>query len=251
MNIIHEDSDFVVVNKPAGVLTHRTSHSFEPALADEAVEGYPEMAGVGDLPELRPGVVHRLDKDTSGVVVFARNQKFFEYLKGCFKEGKVKKTYLALVWGRTPDRGTIDAPIGLKSGSTRRSVLPPSQGYGRAGARNMKMVKPARTEYQTERHFSYEGEEFSLVKLFPKTGRTHQLRVHLLHIHHPVVGDPLYGKRKNPFGLARQFLHADTIEFPIPGGKRASFGADLPTDLEAVLKVLVPYPSRKGEGLTK
>ncbi len=228
MNIVHEEKDFVVVNKPAGILTHRTLHSFEPALADEAVEGYPEMAKVGDLSDLRPGVVHRLDKDTSGVIVFARNQKFFEYLKKCFQAGEVKKTYLALVWGVAPERGIIDVPIGLKSGTTKRSVL----------ARNMKMVKSAVTEYKTLKHFTFGADEFSLVKIFPKTGRTHQIRVHFLHIHHPVVGDPLYGKKKNPFGLARQFLHADTIEFPLPEGRRIALSADLPHDLEAVLWIL-------------
>lgn len=228
MDIIHEDRDFVVVNKPAGVLTHRTQYSFEPALADEVLECYPEMRKVGDSPEFRPGVVHRIDKDTSGILVFARTQVFFEYLKKLFQEGSVKKTYIALVWGKMPESGTINAPIGLKSGTTKRSIL----------ARNMKMVKPAVTEYRIMKHAIYNKEQFSLVKLFPKTGRTHQLRVHLLYIHHPVVGDPLYGKRKNPFGLTRQFLHADTIEFALPGGRRVSFGADIPSDLADVLEKL-------------
>lgn len=238
MNVIHEEKGFVVVNKPAGVLVHRTlarrstsaggERYDEPALADELVKKYPEMKNVGDAPEIRPGVVHRLDRDTSGIVVFARTQEFFNWLKKCFQAGEVKKTYRALVLGETPPRGIIDFPIGLKPGTTKRSVL----------ARNMKMVKEAKTEYVCEKHFEYNGEKFSLLTIHPHTGRTHQIRVHLLHIHHPVVGDQLYGKRENPFGLMRQFLHADTIEFPLPDGKRISLGADLPPDLEAVLGIL-------------
>lgn len=225
MDIIHKEKGFVVVNKPPDVLVHRTTKSSDPALADELLLKYPEMKNVGDAPDVRPGVVHRLDRDTSGIVIFALTQDFFDWLKNCFKTGEVKKTYRALVWGETPGRGVIDFPIGLKPGTTKRSVR----------ARNMKMVKEAKTEYVCERVFDYDGQKFSLLKIYPHTGRTHQIRVHLLAIHHAVVGDEMYGKRENPFGLKRQFLHADTIEFPLPDGKRMSFGADLPEDLEAVL----------------
>ncbi len=226
--MLHAEKDFVAVGKPAGVLTHRTPHSEGATLADLVAEKYPEIRKVGDEPSLRPGVVHRLDKDTSGVILFARNQPAFEYLKKCFQEGRVRKTYLALVWGKTKERGIVDAPIGLRSGSVRRSVL----------AKNMKMVKPAHTEYETMRHFTYEGEDFSLLYVYPKTGRTHQIRVHMAHIGHGLVGDPLYMKRKNPFGLARQFLHAEKVEFQSPTGKRVSIQADLPPDLKAVLSLL-------------
>ena len=226
MNVILEDKDFVAVSKPAGVLTHKTFHSSGETLADEVLAHYPEIKNVGDEPILRPGVVHRLDKDTTGVVIFARNQEFFNHLKNCFKEGKVKKIYKALVWGKTPKNGTIEVPIGLKSGSTKRSV----------SAKNMKMVKSAITEYKTEKYFSLGKDEFSLVQVFPKTGRTHQIRVHFLHIHHPIVGDPIYGKRKNPFELTRQFLHAESIEFPLASGSRIKIEADLPEELQKILK---------------
>jgi len=238
LNIIHAEKDFVVVNKPAGVLVHRTTKSAEPALADELVKKYPDMKGVGDAPDIRPGVVHRLDRDTSGIVVFARTQAFYDHLKECFKTGAVKKTYRALVWGETPPRGVIDIPIGLKPGTTKRSVK----------ARNMKMIKEAKTEYVLDKVLECDGKTFSLLTIHPHTGRTHQIRVHLLAIHHAVVGDELYGRRENPFGLKRQFLHADTIEFPLPAvagakadsfeGRRASFGADFPEDLQAVLGLL-------------
>lgn len=226
--IIHEQKDFLVVNKGPGTLVHRTALSAEPALADVLSETYPEMRHVGDAPTLRPGVVHRLDRDTSGIVVFARTQSFFEYLKKLFQTKEVKKTYRALAWGAAAPKGIINAPIGLKPGTTKRSVR----------AKNMKMVKEALTEYALEKLYSYDDQKFSLLKIFPHTGRTHQIRVHLLSIHHPVVGDTLYGWRENPFGLHRQFLHADTIEFPLPSGSRVSFGCDFPPDLLVIIKKL-------------
>jgi 23S rRNA pseudouridine1911/1915/1917 synthase len=226
--IIHEDKDFLVVNKGADTLAHRTSLSAEPALADMLAEKYPEMKTVGDAPETRPGVVHRLDRDTSGIVIFARTQEFFDYLKNLFQTKEVKKTYRALVWGESLKKGLINAPIGLKPGTTKRSVR----------AKNMKMIKEALTEYALEKLYEYDDQKFSLLKIFPHTGRTHQIRVHLLSIHHPVVGDKLYGWRENPFNLHRQFLHADTIEFPLPSGSRVSFGADFPDDLAEIIKTL-------------
>lgn len=228
MQIIHEEKEFVVVDKPAGVLTHGTARSEEESLADEVALKYPEIRHVGDDPILRPGVVHRLDKDTSGVILFARTQDFFEYLKSCFKEGKVKKTYCALVWGKTKEQGIIDMPIGLKSGSIKRSVL----------AKNMKMVKSAITEYKTLEHFIFEEKDFSLVQVYPKTGRTHQIRVHMAHIGHGIVGDPLYMKRKDPFHVHGQLLHAEIIEFPLPEGKQAHFEAPVEGDFARVLGVL-------------
>lgn len=225
--IIFEDKDFIVVMKPAGLMVHpvpRGRHK-EETLTDILLEKYPELKEVGDKPAERPGVVHRLDRDTSGVLVIARTQQFFEYLKHQFQKSEVKKTYLALVWGRLPQEGSIDVPIGLKSGTTKRSTQ----------ARSMKMVKEAVTEYKTLQRFEYEGEEYSFVQLSPKTGRTHQLRVHLLSVHHPIVGDQIYGRRSNPWGLARQFLHAESIEFSLPDGRRVRFAADLPEELEAII----------------
>ena len=234
--VIFEDKDFLVVNKPAGLMVHPVparaggpnGMRFEETLTDMLLPKYPELADVGDKPAERPGVVHRLDRDTSDVLVLARRQAFFEYLKKQFQESKVKKTYLALAWGRLPQEGTIDVPIGLKPGTTKRSTR------GKA----MKMVKEAVTEYRTLERFTFEGEEFSFVRLFPKTGRTHQLRVHLLNTHHPVVGDQLYGKRKNPWDLGRQFLHAESIEFSLPDGRRVRFEAELPEELQRILNGL-------------
>jgi len=231
LSIVLEEPDFVIINKPIGILVHGSVHhpSDEITMVDLLRKKYPEIDTVGDEPKFRPGIVHRLDRDTSGVLVVARTQKFFSYMKDLLQNRIAKKTYIALVHGKF-DRvtGVIDMPIGLKPGTTKRSTR----------ARNMKMVKPAITEYKVVEQFEYEEEKFSLVELFPKTGRTHQLRVHLASVNHAVVGDQMYGRKDNPWNFSRQFLHADSIEFELPSGKRIRASADLPDDLAKILKEL-------------
>lgn len=235
--IIYEDEDFIAVNKPAGVLVHQTKFKIkEPTLVDWLIKRYPEIKNVGDDPKIRPGIVHRLDKDTSGVLIISRNQKAFDYLKNLFQNHQVQKTYLALVYGKMPKRGLFAQPIGLKSGSTRRAVF----------GKKLKMTKPALTEYQTLNYFQKNNEFFSLVRLSPKTGRTHQLRVHLAASGHPIVGDQLYGRKNNPWNLKRQFLHADSIEFTLPpknfqgevAGRRLKLEVELPNDLQKIVDAL-------------
>ncbi len=229
-SIIYETGDFVAINKPAGLLVHPTMQKIggEPTLTDWLLERYPEICEVGDRPDIRPGIVHRLDKETSGVLVIARTQKFFEYLKSIFQKSAVEKEYLALVHGKLVGNGIIDAPIGLKSGTTRRLTR----------GKRQKMVKLAVTEYRGLEEYKKDGEIFSLVELRPKTGRTHQLRVHLLSINRPVVGDQQYGKHENPWGICRQLLHAFSMEFPVTSGKRVRLEASLPDDFRGVLKDL-------------
>lgn len=229
---VYEDKNFIAVNKPAGLLVHPTAASSEKTLTDFLLKKYPEIKTVGDDPKARPGVVHRLDKDTSGVIVICRNQEYFEYLKKLFQTRDIKKTYIALVWGKIdPQKGIIDKPIGLKPGTTRHTV------------HGGKMVKEAVTEYEVIKSLirkdkSGKEEFFSLVKVMPKTGRTHQIRVHMAAIHHSIIGDPLYGKKGNPFGLERQFLHAQSLEFNIDGKKNVKIEAELPEDLRNVLSQL-------------
>jgi 23S rRNA pseudouridine1911/1915/1917 synthase len=229
LKILYEDKNFIAINKPAGILVHPTNISKEKTLVDFLFKKYPEIKKVGDDPENRPGVVHRLDKDTSGIILIARNQKYFDYLKKIFQKHEIKKVYTALVWGKVdPQKGIIDKPIGIKPGTIKHTVH---------GGR---MVKEAITEYETIRYyeFPHDSEIFSLVKVMPKTGRTHQIRVHFAAIHHSVVGDPLYGKKGNPFGLNRQFLHAQYLEFNIAENKKVKIEADLPEDLKSILNKL-------------
>lgn len=220
--IVYEDENFVGVSKPAGMLTHpyktnenrprfagsrgaRQMANGEDTLAGWLLKKYPEMRNVGDDPETRPGIVHRLDRETSGIMLAVRNQKYFEYFKSLFKERQIKKTYLALVSGEPRKKqGVIDKPIGIKNGSVKRSV------------HSEKMLKSAVTEYKVVKTFLSNGVPFSLLEVSPKTGRTHQIRVHLASIGHPIVGDSLYGGKKNAGLAKRLMLHAYSLEFSLP-----------------------------------
>jgi len=221
VQVIYENENFVAVNKPAGLIVHRVkSESVEPTLVDWIIKRYPEVKNVGDDLENRPGIVHRLDKETSGILLVPKNQAYFEYLKKLFQSGEVKKTYIALVWGKVvPETGVIDKPIGLKSGTIKRTVF----------VRNAKMVKSAVTEYKVKEYLS----KYSLLEVYPKTGRTHQIRVHLASLGYPVVGDKLYGKKKS--NLDRLFLHAYSLEFAPRLGEKLRLTADLPSDLTSYL----------------
>ncbi|MBM3257132.1 MAG: RluA family pseudouridine synthase [Candidatus Liptonbacteria bacterium] len=206
--IIYEDENLVAVNKPAGLLVHKIKNSKfdnkELTLADWLTQKYPSVKTVGDDPENRPGIVHRLDRDTSGVMVAAKTQASFEYLKSLFATRVIKKTYLAWVRGEPRERkGVIQKPIGVLNESTRRSV------------HSTRMQKEAITRYSVRNTINKEGEQFSLLELRPETGRTHQIRVHCASIGHSVVGDVLYGK-KLPF-QSRLMLHALVLEFPLMG----------------------------------
>ncbi len=226
--VIYKESDFLVINKPAGLLVHGTKNSpgsdpfAEPSVAAWAVKNYPEIRAVGDDPMTRPGIVHRLDRDTSGVMVIPRTQEAFLFFKNLFQTKEIHKTYIALVYGIPRDRvGVLNKPIGLNSGSTKRTVF----------VKNAKMVKDAVTKYEVEATFNVNGVPVSIIRAEPLTGRTHQIRVHLASIGCPVVGDTLYGPKLQKINITRQFLHADSIEFPTPRGNRMTISADLPKEL--------------------
>lgn len=227
IRVIYEDKNFLALYKPAGVLVHQINLKSktknlkpESILVDWLLKRFPEVKNVGDEPQTRPGIVHRLDKDTSGVILVARNQKYFDYLKNLFQTRQIKKTYLALVYGKLePKTGVIKKPISFKLGSIKRTVW-----KGR-------LEKEAITEYKVIKFFPL----FSLVEVMPKTGRTHQIRVHLSSIGHPIVGDSLYGPKENPFGLKRQFLHAKSLEFNTEEGKRIKIEAELPEELKNII----------------
>jgi len=236
--IIFENDDFLVLNKPAGLVVHAArvserrradaARAAEPTLVDWLLVRYPQIKNVGDDPALRPGIVHRLDKATSGVMLVAKTATLFEHLKKLFQEHRMQKTYFALVWGVPKNKkGTIDAPIGIKNGSLKRSI------------HSSKMAKPAVTEYVVVKEFagnesgngsSSSKEGYALLKVSPKTGRTHQIRVHLASIGHPIVGDMLYGKRSPAAVTQRLMLHAAAIAFSDNRGNSFEFEAALPPD---------------------
>lgn len=225
--IVYEDKDLLVINKPAGIAVHKTRPDDPQHTAvDELVAYDPDIAHVGEDP-LRPGIVHRLDKETSGLMVVAKTNAAFFHLKKQFQDRKVTKTYIALVNG-SPDEpfGTITAPLG-KIGAKQTTQL--------KGKRELE-ERDAITDYKVVKN--YKG--YTLVQVTPHTGRTHQIRVHMKSIGCPIAGDKLYGTKKliPPPGLTRLFLHAQRLSFIAPDGSSLSFEADLPDDLSSVLEHL-------------
>jgi len=234
IEIVYQDKNILALNKPSGLMVHSDGRSKEKTLTDWLLENYPELKDVGEPIILsngekiiRPGIVHRLDKATSGILVVAKNQKTFEYLKKLFQSREIKKEYRAIVWGRVKDdEGVIDKPIG-KSRSDFRMY---SAEYGARGE-----MREAVTEYSVLER----GEKFSFVALYPKTGRTHQIRVHMKSVGHPVLCDSLYAKgRSCELGLKRLALHASILEFSTPEGVKLRLEAPLASDIEEALKSL-------------
>jgi len=236
IKIIYEDKDILAINKPAGLLVHPALKTHEKTLVDWLVEKYPEVKNVGDLPELRPGIVHRLDKDTSGVLLIAKNQRAFEYLKLQFQNRKIKKKYIALV------HGDVKPPGGAKSGVIELPIAKSKKDFRKrsAAGKLAGKTRDAITEYKIIEKFS----KYTLLDVFPKTGRTHQIRVHFREIGHPIVCDKLYGFKNAfcPSEIKQHFLHANYLEFVLPNGSLARIEADLPFDMENFLEGL-----RKGK----
>ncbi len=234
IKIIYEDENIVAINKPAGLVVHYDGKTKESSVVDWVMEKYPEIEGVGEPLILssgeiikRPGIVHRLDKETSGVLLIAKNQKTFLFLKEQFQNRKTKKSYRAFVYGEIKnDKGVIDRPIGRSTSDFRKWSA-------QRGARGK--MRGAITEYVVLDRKS----NFSYVELNPKTGRTHQLRVHLKAINHPIVCDSLYAEKKEcALGFQRLALHAFSIEFDLPSGEHLKLEADLPDDFKKALDSL-------------
>jgi len=219
LHIIYDDSDLLVVNKPHGMTTHPAPGNMAHTLVN-AVLSYLPTLPESDSPA-RPGIVHRLDKDTSGLIIIAKTPSALADLSSQFKSRLVKKTYLALVRGKLKlPSGIIDAPI--RRDRVRRQCM----AIDAAG-------RPARTAYTVKEQFS----GYTLLEVCPETGRTHQIRVHLASIGHPVVGDIVYGTKSELVG--RQFLHALRLSFLLPTSKEAvEFTTPLPVDLQAALDYL-------------
>jgi 23S rRNA pseudouridine1911/1915/1917 synthase len=223
LEIIFENDDLMVVNKPAGMVVHPAAGHAFGTLVQAALAHAPEMEGIGG--ERRPGIVHRLDKDTSGLILIAKNDFSHHWLTDQFKDRKVKKIYYALVDGHPPTpQGRIETSIGRDPIHRQRmAVVTDDKG------------RPAVTEYQSLERFS----QFELIKVHPITGRTHQIRVHMAFLHCPVVGDTIYGRRHPSLPLTRFFLHAAQITLTLPGEEGLhTFEAPLPYELDIQLNNL-------------
>jgi 23S rRNA pseudouridine1911/1915/1917 synthase len=221
LRVLASDGSIVVLDKPSGMTVHPGAGRREGTLAAALIHAFPEIAGVGS-PE-RPGIVHRLDRETSGVMVAARSPAAFESLSGQFRDRNVHKIYLGLVWGRMP------AAEGCFTWAIGRHVR-----HGQKISVRTRRPKQAETRYRVLREYR----ETTLLELRPVTGRTHQIRVHLAAAGHPVVGDGRYGK-KGARKFPRLFLHAHRLSFSHPGtGERVEFESPLPAELEEILRAL-------------
>jgi 23S rRNA pseudouridine1911/1915/1917 synthase len=222
LKIIYEDADLVVINKPAGMVVHPAPGHASGTLVNALLARYPDMEVGGDL---RPGIVHRLDQDTSGLIVVARNDRALQQLADQQRERAMNKVYLAIVEGRMQQpSGVVDAPVGRHPRDRLRMAV-------------VDGGREARTHYRLLEDLG----AYSLLEVTLETGRTHQIRVHMRHINRPVIGDPLYGpgEKRPRFGLTRQFLHAQRLGLRLPSdGSWREFVAPLPDDLERVLNKL-------------
>lgn len=221
--VVYEDEEVLVVDKPAGLVVHPGAGNMTGTMINGLLASWPDLRGIGS--KSRPGIVHRLDRGTSGLLVVARTQKAYDHLSAQLSDRSMGRWYTALVWGlMDSDTGSVDAPIGRsKKDRIRMAVIS-------AG-------RPAKTNYEVTQRWS--DPIVSLIRCKLETGRTHQIRVHLSAIGHPLVGDELYGGKRNVIELERPFLHASFLEFEHPArNERVSFESQIPSDLKDVLKDL-------------
>jgi 23S rRNA pseudouridine1911/1915/1917 synthase len=226
LDIVFENDDLIVVNKPAGMVVHPAAGHASGTLVN-AVLGYdPDMEGIGG--EERPGLVHRLDKETSGLIILAKNERAHNWLQDQFRLRKVEKTYLALVDGKPPTPvGRVEASIGRDTGQRKKMAIV-SAGKGRESV----------SEYKTLETFK----DHTLLEFHPHTGRTHQIRLHCQFLGCPIVGDSVYGKRTVTATINRHFLHAYQLKIVLPNEKQPrTFEAELPEELKAVLEEVKRY----------
>ncbi len=239
VKIIAKTPDYIIVDKPTGMLSHPTMAKEKNTLADFIVKKYPQVKKVGDDP-MRPGIVHRLDKEASGLMVIARTQKMFNHLKEQFKNRTIEKEYLALAHDPMPRNwDEINFPISRSETSDRMAAQPISSTVGARHALPLHSdAKEAKTEFLVEKNFV----NFSLVRVKTHTGRMHQIRVHFLAYNHPLVGDPLYFQKKQKRvwdeKLGRLFLHSTKLGFVDLAGEAQEFESPLPIELDEFLKLL-------------
>lgn len=226
LRTIYEDNDLLVVDKPAGIIVFPEKETGEKTLIDLLLENVPDLKRVGE--PRRYGIVHRLDKDTSGILLVAKNSESLFFLQKQFKTKKVIKKYIALVFGNLKqDQGVVETLIGRspKNRKKQKVYFPfEPESKGRRGAI---------TKYKVLERFK----DFTLVEVIPETGRKHQVRAHFAYLGHPIVGDKMYGFKNQilPAGLKRQFLHASYLKIRLPDGKEQEFKSNLPEDLKKIL----------------
>lgn len=229
LDIYYEDEDLLVINKPKGMVIHPAEGNYSGTLVNALLYHCQDLSGINGV--LRPGIVHRLDKDTSGLLMVAKNDKAHQFLAEQLKERKVTRRYLALVHGKVKNnKGIIDAPLGRDTNNRQKIAVQLNGG------------RFAVTHYKVLQRYS----KYTYLNLRLETGRTHQIRVHMSYIGYPLVGDPKYGFLKNNLSLEGQFLHAAILGFIHPrSGKEMIFEAPLPVSLQEILNKLEPLKERE------
>ncbi|MCK9443508.1 MAG: RluA family pseudouridine synthase [Tissierellaceae bacterium] len=220
LDIVYEDNDLVVVNKPQGLVVHPAPGNYTGTLVNGLLFHIDKLSSINGI--IRPGIVHRLDKDTSGLLIVAKSDKAHRILSELLKNKEINRTYLALVHGLIKqNEDTINLPIGRSSADRKKMAV------------TYKNSKEAITDYKVLSRY----DNYSLIEVSLKTGRTHQIRVHMAHINHPIVGDPVYSRRKNEFGLDKQMLHAYKLGFLHPVSKDyLEFEIELPRYFKDILE---------------
>jgi 23S rRNA pseudouridine1911/1915/1917 synthase len=222
IDIVYEDEDIVIVNKPQDMVVHPAPGNYRGTLVNALLYHIDNLSSINGI--IRPGIVHRLDKDTSGILIVAKNDIAHRVLSEELKKRNVKRTYITLVHGIwSHDEGTINAPIGRHTNDRKKMTV------------TQKNSKEAITHYRVLDRY----DNYTLLEVNLETGRTHQIRVHMAYINHPVVGDPVYSKGKNEFGLQKQMLHAYKLGFTHPTTKEyMEFRTDLPQYFKEILNSL-------------
>lgn len=234
VKVIYDDDDLIVIDKPAGILVHPTQANEQETLVSWFLEKYPDAIKLNWPDKLRPGIVHRLDKDTSGLIIMAKNPEILSKLQKLFQSRQIKKTYTALVFGKLDGNGVIEAAI-TRGDAGQQKALDNVYSFSKEN------IRPAVTEYHVIKHLRYHNDDLTIVEAMPKTGRMHQIRVHLKHIGHPIIGDPLYNIKQSraiskELNIKRQFLHASQLKFTHPiTNEPMSLSSPLPEDLENIM----------------
>jgi len=231
IEILYQDKDLLVIDKPAGIIVYPEEALNEKTLIDFLLKEFPYLKKVGKKP--RYGIVHRLDKDTSGLLLVAKSDESLNFFQKRFKERKVRKKYLSLIVGNLKAKeGTIETLIGRSAKDRRKQKVY----FPYAPEVKGKKLRKAETGYKVLQRFK----DYTLIEAFLKTGRKHQIRAHLVFLGHPVAGDKLYGFKRQPCPkeLSRQFLHAHYLKIKLPDGKEKEFKSELPKNLKKILRNL-------------
>lgn len=231
LEIVYEDNDLLVVNKPQGMVVHPAPGAWSGTLVNALLYHCKTLSGINGV--IRPGIVHRIDKDTSGLLVIAKNDTAHHSLALQIRDHTADRRYRAVVHGILSEpSGTINAPIGRDPKDRKKMAVV------------FRNSKEATTHYGIIRRFL----QFTEIAAVLETGRTHQIRVHMAYLKHPVMGDPLYGPKSNPFGIQRQVLHAETLGFVHPRtGEKLKFSADPPESYQEVINMLAGLTEKSGE----